>query len=138
MRSMGEEGKKLIHEGERVLRRDVQNALNEGDFNIAVRRAQEGVELALKGALKLLGVDYPKAHDVATVFSEHVQRKCGRVDAGVLERIEEISLWLSQARAPSFYFERDYGEEDGRRAFQDAEFVVTEIKKIMAMGGDRP
>lgn len=76
MRSMGEEGEKLIHEGERVLRRDVQNALNEGDFNMAVRRAQEGVELTLKGALKLLGVDYPKAHDVATVFSEHVQRKC--------------------------------------------------------------
>lgn len=45
---------------------------------------------------------------------------------------------LTQARAPSFYFERDYGEEDGRRAFQDAEFVVTEIKKIMAMRGDRP
>lgn len=82
MRSMREEGGKLIHEGERVLRRDVQNALNEGDFNMAVRRAQEGVELALKGALKLLGVDYPKAHDVATVFSEHVQRKCPSLRPG--------------------------------------------------------
>ena len=136
-RSMREEGEKLIREGERILQRDVQNALNECDFNMAVRRAQEGVELALKGALKLLGVDYPKVHDVAPVFSEHVQRKRGRVDAEVLERIEEVSLWLSQARAPSFYFERDYGEEDGRRAFQDAEFVVAEIKKIMAIRGDR-
>ncbi len=59
---------------------------------MAVRRAQEGVELALKGALKLLGVDYPKVHDVAPVFSEQVQRKRGSVDAGVLERIEEVSL----------------------------------------------
>ena len=28
------------------------------------------MELALKGALKVLGVDYPRIHDVAPVFSE--------------------------------------------------------------------
>lgn len=131
---MQEEGEQLICEGERILRRDAHNALRERDFNMVVRRAQEGVELTLKGALKLLGVDYPKAHDVAPVFSEQVRRKRGGVDVDVLERIEEVSLWLSQARAPSFYFERDYGEEDGQQAVQDAEFVVTEIKRIMAGG----
>lgn len=130
-RSMQEEGEQLIREGERIIQRDVQNALRERDFNMVVRRAQEGVELTLKGALKLLGVDYPKAHDVAPVFSEQVQRKRGGVDVDILERIEEVSLWLSQARAPSFYFEREYGEEDGRQAVQDAECVVTEIRRIM-------
>ena len=134
-RSMQEEGEKLIREGERILRREVQGALDDGDFNIAVRRAQEVVELALKGALKILGVDYPRVHDVASVFSEQVQQKREAVDAEVLERIEEISLWLGQARAPSFYFERDYGEEDARRAFQDAGFVLGEVKKILGITG---
>jgi len=84
--------------GARKVRRDAHNALHERNFNMVVRRAQEGVGLTLKGALKLLGVDYPKAHDVAPVFSEQVRRKRGGVDVDVLERIEEVSLWLSQAR----------------------------------------
>ena len=73
--SMGEVGKKLIRESERILRRDVPSALDEGDFNIVVRRAQEVVELALKGALKMLGVDFPKVHDVAPVFSQQIRQK---------------------------------------------------------------
>ncbi len=130
--SIGEAGKKLLRESESILRRDVPSALDEKDFNLVVRRAQEVVELALKGGLKILGVDFPKVHDVGPVFSEQVRQKQGGVDAAVLERIEDISLWLSQARAPAFYLERDYSEEDARHAFQDATFVLTQVK---ALGG---
>ena len=133
--SMQEDGRKLIGEGDRILRRDVKSALDEGDFNMVVRRAQESVEFVLKGALKMLGVDYPKVHDVGSVFSEQIQQKRGSRDAKVLQRIEEISLWLGQARGPSFYFEREYGEEDGRQAFRDAEFVLAETKKMLALAG---
>jgi len=137
-RSMQEEGEKLIHESERILRRDVQSALDDGDFNMVVRRAQEVVELTLKGALKMLGVDYPRVHDVGSVFSEQVRQKRETVDVKVLEEIEEVSLWLGQARAPSFYFERDYGEEDARRALQGAEFVLAEVKKTLNITGSLP
>lgn len=139
--SMQEDGRKLIRESEAILRRDAETALAAGDFNtesafsMVVRRAQEVVELALKGALKMLGVDYPRVHDVAPVFSEQVQRKRGTVDLALLERIEGISLWLGQARAPSFYFERDYGEEDARKALEDAGFVLTQVKKILGNMG---
>jgi len=54
-------GEQLLRESERILRRDAHAALGDADFNVAVRRAQEAVELALKGALKTLGVDYPDA-----------------------------------------------------------------------------
>jgi len=131
--SMQEAGETLIRESESILRRDVQGALDEGDFNMVVRRAQEVVELALKGALKILGVDYPKVHDVAPVFSEQMRQKRGAVDVEVLEQIEDISFWLGQARAPSFYLERDYGEEDARQALRDAVFVLTEVRKILGM-----
>lgn len=135
-KSMQEAGERLLRESERVFRREVQGALDEGDFNLAVRRAQEVVELCLKGALKMLGVEYPRVHDVAPLFSEQAQKKRNRIEAGVLERIEEVSLWLSQARAPAFYFERDYGEEDARQAHQDAGFVLTEVKKILGIANE--
>jgi HEPN domain-containing protein len=54
MRSMQEEGLRLTREARHILRRDARSALAEGDFNLTVRRAQEAVELALKGALKIL------------------------------------------------------------------------------------
>lgn len=62
--SMHEEGEQLIREGERILRRDAQNALREREFNMVVRRAQEGVELALKGARR--SPDHDKAWSQAT------------------------------------------------------------------------
>ena len=132
-RSIQEAGETLIRESESILRRDVQGALDERDFNMVVRRAQAVVELALKGALRMLGVDYPKVHDVAPVFSEQVRQKQRAVDVEVLEQIEDISFWLSQARAPSFYLERDYGEEDARQAFRDAVFVLTEVQRILGI-----
>lgn len=132
-RSLQEAGERLIQESEKIFQRDVRSALDAGDFNLVVRRAQEVVELALKGGLKVLGVDYPKVHDVAPVFSEQVKQKLGEVDAEVLERTEDISFWLTQARAPSFYLERDYGEQDAEHALQDAMFVLTEVRRILGI-----
>lgn len=126
-----EAGKKLIREAEKILLRDMKGALEEGDHNLAVRRAQEVVELLLKGALKILGVDYPKVHDVGHVFVQRAREK--RIDLGesTLIRIEEISGWLGEARAPSFYFERDYGEADARKASEDADFVSSVLKRLV-------
>lgn len=53
----------MIREAEGIFRRDAQGALNEKDFNMVVRRAQEAADLTLKGILKILGGDYPKVHD---------------------------------------------------------------------------
>ncbi len=103
MKSMQEEGLRLIREAESIFRRDAQGALNDKDYNMVVRRAQEVVELTLKGALKILGIDYPKVHDIAPLFLEQLRQKRGIDDPKVLQRIEEISLWLAQSRTPSFY-----------------------------------
>ncbi len=47
--SLQDMGNQLIAAGAIVLRRDARSALDEQDYNMAVRRAQEAVELALKG-----------------------------------------------------------------------------------------
>jgi len=138
VKSMREEGLRLIREAEGILRRDAQGALTDKDFNLVVRRAQEVVELALKGALKMLGVDYPKVHDVAPLFSDQLRQKKGVSDPTVLQRIEEASLWLAQSRAPSFYFDREYGEEDAEQALKDAAFVLNEVKELLGLSRKEP
>ncbi len=133
MKNTRVEGIRLIQEAEGILRRDAQGALNDKDFNMAVRRAQEVVELTLKGALKMLGVDYPKVHDVAPLFSDQIRQKRGGGDPTVLQKIEEISLWLAESRAPSFYLDREYSEEDAEQALGDAAFVLSETKKLLGL-----
>lgn len=75
MRSMQEEGLRLVREAESIFKRDALGALNEKDFNMVVRRAQEAVELALKGGLKIMGVDYPKVHDDLPFFQKSYKKK---------------------------------------------------------------
>jgi len=125
-----ESGQKLIKRAEDIFKRDLKGALAEKDYNMVVRRAQEVVEFALKGALKILGVDYPKVHDVGFIFAEQARTKVPNVQEDTLERIKSVSTWLGEVRAPSFYMERDYTEEDAKQAFEEASFVLKEIKGI--------
>lgn len=132
-----EVGMKLIEEAGEIMDRDLNAAWMARDYNMTVRRAQEVVELALKGVLEILGVDYPKIHDVAHIFAEQVIRKSFPIEGDILERIQEISFWLAEARAPSFYLERDYTEEDARKAFEDANFVYMNIKSALEIMEER-
>lgn len=50
--------------------RAVEALIGAGDFADAVREAQETVELAVKGVLKLKGLAYPRAHDVARLLRD--------------------------------------------------------------------
>lgn len=131
-----ERGERLIRAAEAIFRRDLAAARAAEDHNLVIRRAQEVVELALKGGLAILGVDYPKAHHVGDLFAEQAQRKLGVADAERLERLGEASLWLSQARAPSFYLDRDYSPEDAKRAYEDAAFVLEAVKELLRVGDE--
>ncbi len=127
-----EHGKKLIAEAQSIYSRDVKNAIQDNDYNIAVRRAQEVVELGLKGALKLLGVDYPKVHDVGPTFVQQVrQKKPAVLSDESLQRVEATSLQLSQIRTLSFYFKHGYSKEEAETASAEAEFVLAEIQKLL-------
>jgi len=102
---------------------DMQRALEQGIWNIAVRRAQETVELVLKGLLCLMGVDYPLVHDVGGLFVRVVRERGVALPEQALTRIEEISAALARRRAPAFYFEEDISEDEAHRAAQDADTI---------------
>jgi HEPN domain-containing protein len=124
-----EAGRKLLRAASRLLERDLQAAWEDTDYNLVVRRAQEVVEPVLKGALRFLGADYPKVHDVGPLFVHRAQERIPGVGEEALERIQTISAWLAEARAPAFYWERDYGLEEARQAKEDATFVLFTVMK---------
>jgi len=126
-----ESGLKLINEGKRILFSDGYKALEDGSYNLTVRRAQESVELVLKGLLRIIGIEYPKVHDVGEVFVEQVKKKFPNSREDDLEKITNISMRLSQDREPSFYFERLYSREDAKKALKDAEFVLNFVKNLI-------
>jgi HEPN domain-containing protein len=50
--------------------RAVEALMDAEDFADAVRESQESVELAVKALLKLKGLSYPRAHDVARLLRD--------------------------------------------------------------------
>jgi hypothetical protein len=104
--------------------------LEDGAYSDVVREAQELVELALKGALRFVGVEPPKQHDVGRLLLEHRDRLPTRVTAAA-ERLADISHRLRKEREFAFYGDEDfipteeYSRDEAAAAVEDARFVVS-------------
>lgn len=125
-----ERGKKLIQESGELLK-EAKRAYQSSQYNIVVRRSQETVELALKGLLIILGIEYPKIHNVGTVFYEQVKAKGVKIEEKDLEKIKFISSQLTKEREASFYMEKDYIQEEAEEALEGAEFVFSLVNKLV-------
>ena len=125
-----ERGKKLIAESGELLK-EAKRACQSSLYNIAVRRSQETVELGLKGLLMIMGIEYPKIHDVGMVFYEQAKKKAVKIEEKDLERIKSVSSQLAKEREASFYMEKDYIREEAEEASEAAEFVFSKITEIM-------
>lgn len=94
-----------------------------------IRKAQELVELALKGLLRAVGVDPPKWHDVGPVLIEQRALLPGAVGQHA-ERLAAISRWLRKERELAFYGDIDfvptraYARPEAERALADGRFVL--------------
>lgn len=53
---------------------EAEHLRNQGAWNLVVRRCQETVELALKGALLWAGINVPHIHDVGGILVQHAER----------------------------------------------------------------
>lgn len=107
-------------------------------WNLAVRRSQETVEIALKGALRWATVDVPKIHDVGGLLKSLAERFPEDFSAEI-ERMSEISEALAGERLVSFYGveeeeiqpEQMYTEDEAQQAVLDAEFVLSNCMKLV-------
>lgn len=101
----------------------------------AIRSAQECVELSLKAALRLVGVEYPKKHDVKDVLLRVGDRfpewfrvgEKARVSSLLAER-REAAMYGDEAHAagPNTLFTR----QEARRALRYAKKIYSDCKRL--------
>jgi len=128
-----DKGKEFINRAFRILNRELKMAYEDNDISLIIRRAQEVVELSIKGALIILGIEYPKNHDPSKPFVVAAKKKIGDIDEKILKKISDISSKLAEMRAPAFYGEKDYTLEEAKQAYADAHFVFEQINKILKL-----
>jgi HEPN domain-containing protein len=81
---------------------DAIEALEEENHLYAVRLSQECVELSLKAVLRVIGIEYPKVHEVSDLLLEFSERlpEWFRAEIGF---VRESSKILYKKREPSLY-----------------------------------
>ena len=103
---------------------EVRNALARRRWNLALRRAQEVVELVVKSLLNEMGVEYPRTHDAAPLLVETVRGRRLEADSAVLEWLSGVSARLAEIRGVAFYHDIEVSEAEARSAADAAERVL--------------
>ncbi len=84
------------------LLREAENALAATNAAVSVRRSQEALELSVKAALRRLGIEYPREHDVGDAL-EAVADRLPQTMRSRLDDIKALMAELARIRGPAFY-----------------------------------
>lgn len=112
-----------------------ERELREGSLAYSVRSSQEAVELALKAALRLLGIEYPKKHDVSMVLTRFRDRfptwfpvdTLAKISTKLAEKCEPAMYGDELSMTPAdLVFERPEAEE----ALESAKLTYQSVKKL--------
>ena len=83
-----------------------------GRHAYVVRQSQEAVELSLKAALRLVGVEFPKEHDVSDALIQNSTKYPSWFSEGI-PSMDRVSKELVQKKIPSMYGEEARGKGPG-------------------------
>jgi HEPN domain-containing protein len=110
--------------------------LERGAYSDVVREAQEAVELCLKGALRQVGIDPPKIHDVGSLVVAHAARFPATAGSQAA-RMAVISKQLRKDRELAFYGDVDflpgksYGQPQAAEALAQAREVLHWTEQVI-------
>ncbi len=115
-----------------------REALESGNYPYVVRQSQEAVELSLKGALRLAGIEPPKWHDVGPLL----RRERARFPQWFQELVDDlasISRSLRKERELAMYGDEEIGvppeelytRKDATQALEDTLRVVEVVKRLL-------
>lgn len=128
----------------RALLREAENrvetarrAFRRRKYAYCLRQSQEAVELSLKAALRVKGVEYPKFHDVSEVLMKSAELFPPRFSQRI-PSFAQVSRSLAEKREASMYgFEeigqppsQVVGKESARGALRDAEEVFNACRAL--------
>lgn len=122
-----------------IIFREAERLDQEKAWNLAVRRCQEAVELALKGALRYAGLDIPRVHDVGGFLLRNAKR-FPDVFREKIPYLASVSRKLMREREVSIYGdevtgitpEELYIEEDAETALKEATSVLETCRKLLS------
>jgi len=116
----------------------VRQIYADGHYAITVREAQEVVELFLKAALRAVGVEHAKTHDVELSFIQNDERFPDWFAEEITE-IAIISREMAEDRGPAFYGDEErlipaeelFGEPDATEAVERMEKVARLVNRLI-------
>ncbi|MFQ5710875.1 MAG: HEPN domain-containing protein [Candidatus Geothermarchaeales archaeon] len=117
--------------------KDATAALRRGDHPEVIRYSQECVEISLKAVLRLVGIEYPKEHDVGDIL-EYNRDQFTQEFREKIPHLRKISERLSSLRGPSLYGIERLGktpsqlfdEDEAEKALEEARVVMETCKKF--------
>lgn len=124
---------------------EAENAFQENDYPMAIRRSQECVELSIKGILRAVSIEFPREHDVSEVLISAPWEKIGS-PTWFVDQVGEMARIMQEItpkRGPAMYgFEREmkpanviFSLEDGQKATREAKFVYEICGKFLKQWG---
>ncbi len=113
-------------------------ALGEKAYAYCIRQCQEAVELALKAALRLYGIEPPKWHDVGPILVRFKNR-FPHWFREIIPELATTSRWLGREREPSMYGDEELGlpptelytEPYAAKAYESAHTLVKVVMKLL-------
>jgi len=104
----------------------------------AIRLSQESFELSVKAILRLVGVEYPKEHEVSDAMRDSAT-KFPHWFQSLVADFEEASVWLSERRAPAMYGDEVAGKpasqlfnnRDSRKALTFAGEALRSCERLL-------
>ncbi len=114
-----------------------REALASGNYPYVVRQCQEAVELMLKAALRLVGIEPPKWCAVGPILRRESSR-FPQWFQNEIPRMARISRRLRREREPAMYGDEEagippdelYDREDAEEALEWARYVVSNVVKL--------
>jgi HEPN domain-containing protein len=119
-----------------IILNESEDSFRDGHYHRTIRKCQEAVELALKGLLRLQGIEYPKSHKIGKVLIGALNNE---VDNNFLQRAVNLSDLLADIREPSFYGSNEglasdlFDREDAEDILKEARFVINFVNDALKM-----
>jgi len=118
--------------------KEAESFRQRGVWHLVVRRSQEAVEMALKGALRYVGIEIPRLHDVGILLRRHKAKFPDDFGQRV-DHFSSISRKLRKERETSFYGDEESGtppdelyiEEDAETALKEAAPILKAFEELM-------
>ncbi len=112
-------------------------AYTQRNYPYCVRQAQESAELELKAALRLMGVEYPKVHDVSDALqsNRHLFPETFQLH---IDELVKLSRELARERSVAMYGEEARGlppekifdKQDAKKALDAARKVLKACRTL--------